>query len=120
MTTTAMKVLDLAADLPQMPVSDVKKRGWRAVMRTLTSLGSLAVTNHAEPEAVIMTANEYVRLLTLARATESRTEAALETLRGRFDERLATMGAADAGNKLRAVMDTPAKLRGRVKAGAGY
>src|SRR3990170_225964 len=86
MATETLKLLDLVADLPQMPASDVKRRGWRGVMRTLTSQGPVLVTNHSEPEAVIVSAQEYVRLLTIVRETETKTASGLETLRHRFDE----------------------------------
>lgn len=120
MTTGAPKSLDLVADLPQMPASDVKKRGWRGVMRTLSAQGSLLVTNHSEPEAVIVTAQEYVRLLTIAKESEAKTESELETLRHRFDERLVALQRPDAGDRLRTILKSPAKLRGKVKAGTGY
>ena len=120
MTTTELNTSGLASHLAHIPASDVKKRGWRGVMRTLKSLGSVVVTNHSEPEAVIVTTDEYLRLLAIANAAEAKTESALETLRSRFDERLATMQRADAGDKLRAVMKAPAKLRGKVRAGAGH
>ena len=48
-TTTAR-----ADQLPTVPASDVKKRGWRGVMRTLVKDGAVVVTNHDEPEAVIL------------------------------------------------------------------
>ena len=102
-----------------MPASDVKKRGWRGVMRTLASQGPVLVTNHAEPQAVIMTAQEYARLLAIVRETESKAESELETLRRRFDERLAALHGPDADDRLRAIAKSPATLRGEVKAGAG-
>lgn len=120
MATDTLTPLNLVADLPQMPASDVKKRGWRGVMRTLTSQGPVLVTNHSEPEAVIVSVQEYVRLLTIVRETEAKTASGLETLRHRFDERLAALERADAGDRLRTIMKNPAKLRGKVKAGTGY
>ena len=108
------------SDLPRIPASDVKKRGWRGVMRALRSNGPVVVTNHSEPEAVILSAQDYARLLTIVNETESKTEAGLEALRHRFDERLAALREPDAGDRLRAINRSPAKLRGKVKAGAGY
>ena len=40
--------------LPTVPAADVKKRGWRGLMRRLEREGPLVVTNHDEPEAVIV------------------------------------------------------------------
>lgn len=108
------------ADLPRIPASDVKKRGWRGVMRALTSKGPVVVTNHSEPEAVILSTEDYARLLTIVKATESKAESALDALRRRFDERLAVLREPAAGNRLRAIGTSPARLRGKVKAGPGY
>ncbi|MFA5910908.1 MAG: type II toxin-antitoxin system prevent-host-death family antitoxin [Vicinamibacterales bacterium] len=107
-------------DLPRIPASDVKKRGWRGVMRALASKGPVVVTNHSEPEAVILSAQDYARLLTIVKETESRTEEGLESLRRRFDERLAGLRQPGAGDRLRALSRSPARLRGKVKAGTGY
>lgn len=108
------------ADLPQIPASDVKRRGWRAIVRTLASRGAVLVTNHSEPEAVIVSAHEYERLIGIVKASEARAESELDALRRRFDERLAALHHVDAGDRLRTVMKSPAKLRGKVKAGTGY
>lgn len=107
-------------DLPRIPASDVKTRGWRGVMRALTANGPVVVTNHSEPEAVILSARDYETLITVAQASEARTEAGLDTLRQRFDARLAVLQQHNAGDHLRAITKSPAKLRGKVKAGAGY
>lgn len=108
------------SDLPRIPASDVKKRGWRGVMRAITLKGPVVVTNHSEPEAVILSAQDYARLLTIVKETELKTEAGLEALRHRFDERLAALREPAAGDRLRAISRSPAKLRGEVKAGTGY
>ena len=106
-------------DLPRLPASDVKKRGWRGVVRTLRERGSVLVTNHDEPEAVILPVNEYAGLVEVAQKAESRMASELETLRRRFDDRLAALRAKDAGARLRSAMRGPARLRGKVKVGAG-
>jgi hypothetical protein len=106
--------------LSRLHASDVKKRGWRGVMRTLRGQGAVLVTNHDEPEAVILTVTEYAGLVEVARQAESRMASELETLRRRFDDRLAALRAPDAGARLRSIMRGPARLRGKVKAGAGY
>lgn len=106
--------------LPRLPASDVKKRGWRGVIRTLREQGVVLVTNHDEPEAVILPVNEYASLMEVAQQAESRMASELETLRRRFDDRLAALRAPDAGARLRSVMRGPARLRGKVKVGTGY
>lgn len=106
--------------LPRLPASDVKKRGWRGVIRTLREQGVVLVTNHDEPEAVILPVNEYAGLVEVAQQAESRMASELEALRRRFDNRLAALRAPDAGARLRSLMRGPARLRGKVKAGTGY
>jgi prevent-host-death family protein len=106
--------------LSRIPASDVKRRGWRGVMRTVREEGVVLVTNHDQPEAVILAAEAYESLLERAKQAESRVESDLALLRRRFDERLAALRRPDAGQRLRTVMRGPARLRGRVKAGKSY
>jgi PHD/YefM family antitoxin component YafN of YafNO toxin-antitoxin module len=89
-------------------------------MRTLNVEGTLVITNHNQPEAVILSARAYEELLHKAGQAEARTESELVRLRQRFDERLAVLSKPDAGERLRSVLKGPARLRGRVKAGGGY
>lgn len=113
-------IADPVKALPKVPASDVKRRGWRGVMRTLSLEGAVVVTNHDQPEAVILATATYVNLLERAKQAESRVESDLALLRSRFDERLAALRKPDASERLRSVMQGPANLRGRVKAGASY
>ena len=114
--------LKLAAieDLPRTPASDVKKLGWRGVMKAIGRKGKVVVTNHNELEAVILSAEEYGAIMHALQEAAARDESALDALRHRFDERLASLQAADAGDRLRSLMRTPAKLGGKVKAGTSH
>ena len=112
--------LDRIDDLHALPATEVKARGWRGVMRTLRDQGIVVVTNHSEPEAVIIPAKEYMSLVETLRQAESRTRSDLEALRRRFDERLAALRAPNTSTRLRAAMRGRARLHGKVKAGAGY
>lgn len=112
--------LDAIEDLPRTSASDVKKLGWRGVMKDVGRMGKVVVTNHNQPEAVILSAQEYVAILRALDEAGSRNESALETLRHRFDERLASLQTADAGDRLRSLLQGPAKLGGKVKAGASH
>lgn len=104
--------------LPRTPASDVKRLGWRGVMRNVGKAGKIVVTNHNQPEAVILSTEEYAAIVeALARSSD---EAALEALRHRFDARLAELDADDAGERLRALARAPARLKGGVKAGSGH
>lgn len=106
--------------LPRTPATDVKKLGWRGVMRTVKLKGKVLVTHHGHPEAVILPVDEYQALMQVVHQAEAKTESALDALRRRFDERLAALQAENAGDRLRAVMRGPARLRGKVKAGDSH
>lgn len=112
--------LDPIDDLPRTPASDVKKRGWRGVMKLVGRTGKVVVTHHDEPEAVILSIEEYRSIRRMLRDVDSRDEVTLEALRRRFDERLASLQAPDASERVRALMREPARLGGEVKAGTGY
>jgi prevent-host-death family protein len=108
------------AKLPRTPASDLKKLGWRGMMNTLRSKGKLLVTNHDEPEAVIIPVAEYDALMQLVERSEAQTESALAGLRRSFDERLAVLQDRSAAARLQSTVRGRAKLGGKVKAGSGY
>lgn len=113
----AVQALDT---LPATPASAVKKEGWRGMMRALASTGKLVVTNHNHPEAVILSTAEYTRLVEAAAASEQSAADPLAELRRKFDQRLSALNEPDAGDRLRALMQGPARLNGKVKAGSTY
>lgn len=117
---TLSRPLNTIEDLPHTPASDMKKLGWRGVMKSVGRVGKIVVTNHNQPEAVILSVAEYDLILHALRDAAAKDQDALDTLRRRFDERLAALQASDAGDRLRAVMRGPAKLGGKVKAGASH
>jgi prevent-host-death family protein len=108
------------AQLPRTPASDLKRLGWRGMMNALRSKGKLLVTNHDEPEAVIIPVAEYDALMLLVEQSEAQTESALAGLRQSFDERLSVLQGRSAATRLRSTMRGRAKLGGKVKAGSGY
>jgi len=86
-------------------------------MRSLSEEGRLVVTDHNETEAVILSTQEYDRLIKAARsAAANAINDPLQALRDRFDARLATLDMPDAGNRLRGVMRNPGVFGGKVKA----
>lgn len=112
--------LDAIENLPRTPASDVKKLGWRGVMKAIGRKGKVVVTNHNEAEAVILSAQEYDAIAQALLGAASKNESALEALRHRFDERLISLQGADAGDRLRSLMRRPAKLGGKVKVGSSH
>lgn len=106
-------------ELPRTSASDVKKLGWRGVMDAVRREGKVVVTNHDRPEAVILPAEEYDRLLGLLRAAGEKDRAMLDALRRKYDERLACLQEPGAGDRLASIFDRPLDLGGRVIAGKG-
>ncbi len=106
--------------LLRTPASDLKKLGWRGMMNTLRSKGALLVTNHDEPEAVIIPVAEYEAFRQIVEQSEARTESALAGLRRGFDERLSVLQGRTAASRLQSTIRGRAKLGGKVKAGSGY
>lgn len=112
--------LDAIDALPRTPASDVKKLGWRGVMKSVGRIGKVVVTNHDQPEAVILSTAEYDLILQALQAAADREDDALDRLRQRFDQRLAALQADDAADRLRALMREPAHLDGKARAGSGH
>jgi len=90
------------------------------MMNALRSKGKLLVTNHDEPEAVIIPVAEYDALMQIVEQSEAQTESALAGLRRSFDERLAVLQDRSAPTRLQSTIRGRAKLGGKVKAGSGY
>lgn len=87
-------------------------------MKAIGRKGKTVVTHHNEPEAIILSVAEYGDILRALHEVEAKHESVLDTLRQRFDERMASLQSTDSGARLRGVMHGPAKLSGKVKAGA--
>lgn len=110
MSAIALKSLDA---LPQAPASDVKKLGWRGMMRVIARDGQVVVTNHNKPEAVIVPAAEYARMLELLQQAGEKDRQILDNLRKQFDQRLACLNAPGAGEQLDALFDAPFSFEGQ-------
>lgn len=108
------------ADLPHTPASDVKKLGWRGVMRVVARDGKVVVTNHGRPEAVVLSLEDYDELLADAEIGRAQRQADLEKLRHQFDERLQALREPGAGAKFDALFDEPLDLGGRIVAGQSF
>ncbi len=118
-TSAAVKPLEKSTAPTRKPASEIKTLGWRGVMRSMKTSGTILITHHNEPEAVIMPVAEYEAMMRIVHQAEAQSESVLDTLRQRFDERLASLQSADAGERLRTLMRAPAKLGGKVKTGTG-
>ena len=103
--------------LQRKPVSDVKREGWRGVMKGVGVAGKLLMTNHGQPEAVILSLPEFLRLTVLAESALRDKERELKALSQAFDDDLAVLKQADAGRRLRQAFGAPLVLKGQVIAG---
>ena len=103
-------------DLPRTPATDVKKQGWRGLMRAVGHSGRVVVTHHNRPEAVVLSAQEYDAIAVALREAAAQGDPALEALRRRLDQRLAALDSPDAAGRLRGLMRSPTRLNGEVKA----
>jgi PHD/YefM family antitoxin component YafN of YafNO toxin-antitoxin module len=106
--------------LPRKPVSDVKREGWRGVMKDVGAAGKLLMTNHDRPEAVILSLQEFHRLTELAESAQRDKAQKLEAMGRAFDADLAVLKQADAGRRLRQAFGAPLALKGKVIAGRSY
>lgn len=118
MATTAPRAPEqILAQIQRKPVSDVKREGWRGIMRTVAASGKVLMTNHEQPEAVILSLPEYRLLAEAAERAQRDNEHKLAQLRRAFDADLDVLRQADAGDRLRQAFDTPLALNGEVVAG---
>ncbi len=106
--------------LQRKPVSDVKREGWRGIMRSVDTAGTLLMTNHDQPEAVILSLQEYRHLTELAAHAQRDNENKLERLSRAFDAELAVLKQPTAGKQLRDAFAAPLKLQGKLMAGRSY
>ncbi|MGH8038822.1 MAG: type II toxin-antitoxin system Phd/YefM family antitoxin [Stenotrophomonas sp.] len=116
---------DPITELTRTTASAVKEH-WRKVMQDVRERQMVLVTNHNEPQAVIISAEQYqalqAQVVDLQRNLASLREQApaLQQLRDSFDARLSSLDEAGAGRKARALLRKPARLKGKVQAGTGY
>jgi PHD/YefM family antitoxin component YafN of YafNO toxin-antitoxin module len=106
--------------LQRKPVSDVKREGWRGVMKDVGATGTLLMTNHDRPEAVILSLQEFRRLTELAESAQRDRALRLEQLSQAFDAEMAVLEQADAGSRLRKAFASRLALKGKVIAGRSY
>ena len=121
MTAAALHATDTGlGHLQRKPVSDVKREGWRGVMKSVGAAGKLLMTNHDQPEAVILSLQEYRLLTELADTARRDQQQRLDKLSQAFDAELAVLRQADAGDRLRQAFGAPLALKRKVIAGRSF
>jgi len=88
--------MDLTLNLPDLeksPASDIKTKGWPELMRKVLRSGAVVVTNHNHPQAVVVSAEEYQRLVDQANAHSAAAQRAqsLQALQAEFDAHLSAL-----------------------------
>lgn len=80
-------------DLERTPASDVKAKGWPELMRKVQRSGAVVVTNHNHPQAVVVSAEEYERLVEQANNANhgEQRAASLKQLQAEFDAHLSSL-----------------------------
>lgn len=111
--------MPLLDDLPRHNASSVKNK-WREVVREVRETGSVAITNHATVEMVLVDAATYQQLAASAQALKDREQSLLDQLNAQFNQRLAELQAPDAADKLNALFERQGRLMQRPKAGASF
>lgn len=111
--------MPLLEDLPRHSASSVKNK-WRDVVREVRETGSIAITNHATVEMVLVDAATYQRLAAGAQAIQAREQSVLDQLNTQFNQRMAVLQAPDAADKVNALFERQGKLVQRPKAGASF
>ncbi len=106
--------------LQRKPVSDVKREGWRGIKRSVDAAGKLLMTSHDQPEAVILSLQEYRLLTELAAHAQRDNKNKLQRLSRAFDAELAVLKQPAAADRLRGAFAAPLRLKGKVIAGRGY
>lgn len=111
--------LPLVDQLPRQSASHVKNK-WRDLVREVHAAGTVAITNHATVEMVLMDVSTYEQLAARAAALKARESTVLDELSAQFNRRLTALQEPDAANKLAAVLASKGKLRSRPKAGSAF
>lgn len=117
-----------ASDPDLVPVkasSSQVQRSWKGVLKLVKQHGRVAVTHHADTEAVLVSREEFERLERAERELAAlkaggAVPGPVEALRARFLERLRSRDAGALDGRIDAAMDAPVRLAGELKADDRY
>jgi prevent-host-death family protein len=106
-------------DLPRQNASQVKNK-WGEVVRQVRQSGSVAITNHAAVEMVLLDAATYQQLTEDLQTLGAREQTVLAELSARFDSRLAVLQQPEAAQQVGDLFAARGRLARRPKAGASF
>lgn len=112
---TAMETALPLHEMETTPASEVKTKGWPALMRKVASRRAVAITNHNHAQAVVMSVAEYERLVQQAGSGQLAGARArqLAALQAEFDSQLAALQDGRLGQALA----RPARRGARIRLG---
>jgi PHD/YefM family antitoxin component YafN of YafNO toxin-antitoxin module len=105
--------------MPRHSATQVKNQ-WAELTRKVQQSGSVAITNHARVEMVLVEAGRYQEMAAQIHAKRQRDQAILDELTQRFDAELAQLQQPDMRDKVDAVLKARGRLKNRPKAGATF
>lgn len=117
-----------ASDHDLVPIkasSSQVQRSWKGVLKLVQKHGRVAVTHHADTEAVLVSREEFERMQRAEQELASLkaasvTPSPVDALRARFLDRLRTRDAEVFGDRLDAAMAAPVRLGGELKTDDRY
>ena len=107
-------------ELPTQKATQVKNQ-WGDVVRLVHEKGSVAITNHAKVEMVLVDARTYRDLTKMVQRLKERNREVLDDLNERFEAHLRGLRQPDAQRRVDDLFDADGKRHGkRPVAGASF
>lgn len=120
MVATAKSISDFS-HLETHTSTDVKT-GWRRVMKDVRENGPVVILNHKEPEAIILSPEEYRKMKAVVDSVEQGNSNTLQELSRRFNQKLAILNSPDTVSKVNNLFSTDIETKRvtRPKAGRSF
>lgn len=111
--------------VPIKASSSQVQRSWKGVLKLVQKHGRVAVTHHADTEAVLVSRAEFERLERAERELAAlkaggAARSPVDELRARFLDRLRSRDAGAFNAQIDAAMAAPVRLDGELKSGDRY
>lgn len=93
------------------------RNAWRQLMLKVQSAGGVAITNHDKIEIVVLSADDYNRLIASMDADK---QAMLDRLTARFDASLVSLNEPGVAHKAKRLLAAKGRIRHAPKAGKTF